>query len=105
MKGNLELTIKQLINENKVVLDAFLRDVAKVRLKNTDHLIEEFKNQSCVNILPGSGYNPNVGTPGVEVARSGYVGYWRTDCMAGMDDIYSESINRAASTQGAHHKN
>lgn len=96
MEGKYELTIKQLINENKVVLDTFLWDTAKIGFQYTDHLVEKLEYKCCINILPGCCHNPDIGASCVEVAGPGNVGDWRPDSMTSMDDIYSKSINGAA---------
>ena len=89
-------TIQKLIDEHKVVLDAVLCDGGEVRLQYTDHLVQELKDQSGVDVLSGGGHNPDIVTSCVEVACPGYVsdgGSHRVTCM---DHIHTKRINTRA---------
>lgn len=89
----LMFTIQQLIDEDKVVLDVFLADLAKVGGHDITHLVEELKHHSGIDILLGDGSQPDGGAFDVEEAGPGDVGDRRADLLPGMDDIHSECVH------------
>ena len=55
------LTIKKLIDEHKVVLYVFFRNLAKVGLHHICHLQQELKDHGSVDILFCYSCHPDVG--------------------------------------------
>jgi hypothetical protein len=59
-KFGCNLTIQQLIDENKIVLDVFLRYLSKIRLHDIDDFQQKLKNHSSINILFCHSCQPNI---------------------------------------------
>ena len=88
--------IQDLVDEDKVVLDVLLADLAKVVLHDLDHLEEELKYHSGVDILLGDRGQPQVGPLDVEVGGAGNVGHGGPDLAPGVDNIHTEGIHSIA---------
>ena len=43
-------TVKQLVDEYEVVLDVFLRDVAKIGLQHLHHLVKELEHHGSIHV-------------------------------------------------------
>lgn len=46
----IQLTIKELVNEHKVVLDRFLIEFAKIAPSDIDHAVAELEDERCVRV-------------------------------------------------------
>jgi hypothetical protein len=44
------LTIEQLIDQDKVVLDCFFVQFTKVRARNGNEAVQELENESCIGV-------------------------------------------------------
>lgn len=55
-------TVKQLVDQNEVVLNVLFRNLAKVRLHNVDEFKEQFEYHRGVHILLCNGREPYVGS-------------------------------------------
>lgn len=82
------VTIQQLLEEDNVVLDVFLADLANVGGHDITHLVEELKHHAGIDLLLGDGSQPDVGAFDVEEAGPGDVGDWRADLLPGAEDIH-----------------
>ena len=51
------------------------------------------KDESCVDVLLGAGYDPHTASPGVEVAGPGYDGDGGPHGLSGMDHTHFEGIH------------
>lgn len=92
----LPLTIEQLVDQHKVVLDVLLADLAKVRRHDVTHLVEELEHHGSVDILLGDGRQPDVGAFNMEEAGAGDVGHRGSDLLPGVDHIHTERIDGIA---------
>lgn len=98
------LTIQELVDEYKVVLDAVLCDGGEVGLENTDHLVEKLKHQSSIDVLSGGGHNPDIVASRVEVAGPGYVGDGRSHRVTSMDHVHTKCIHSRTSVRTYSHR-
>ena len=86
-------TVEQLVDEDKVVLDVLLRDLAEVRLHDADDLEQELEHHRCVHILLRHGRQPDVGTLYVEEAGARDVRDGRTDLLSRVDHVHAERVD------------
>lgn len=86
------LTVQQLVNEHKVVLDVFLVDLAKVGRHDVTHLVKELKHHGGVDVLLGDSCQPDVGALDMEEAGAGNVCHWGSDLLAGVDHVHTERV-------------
>ena len=89
-------TVEQLVDEDEVVLDVLLADLAEVGLHDVAHLDEELEHHGGVNVLLGDGCEPDVGTADVEEGGARDVGDGGADLLARVDHIHTEGIHRIA---------
>lgn len=54
------ITVQELVNEDEVVLDVFLADLAEVGRHHVTHLVEELEYHGGVDVLLGDGSQPDV---------------------------------------------
>ena len=93
------LTIQELIDEYKVVLDAVLCDGGEVGLENADHLVEKLKHQSSIDVLSGGGHNPDIVASRVEIACPGYIGDGRSHRVTSVDHVHTKCIHSRTSVR------
>ena len=86
-------TVEQLIDEDEVVLDILLADLAEVRLHDADDLQEELEHHRRVHVLLRDGGQPDVGALDVEEAGACDVRDGRTHLLARMDHVHSERVD------------
>lgn len=91
------LTIQQLIDKHKIILDIFFRQLAKVRLHHIHNFEQELKHHRSIDVLPGHGSYPHIAALGVEEACPGDVRDGRTNHASGMDNVYTKCINAVSS--------
>jgi len=90
---NIALTVQQLVDENKVVLDILLADLAEVRLHHVAHLNEELKHHRRVHVLLRDGREPDIGATNVKERRACNVCDRGTHLLARVDDIHSKCVH------------
>lgn len=90
------LTVEQLIDEHKVVLDVLLADLAKVGCHDVTHLVQELEHHGGVDILLSDGCQPDVGALHVEKAGTGDVGHRRSDLLSCVDHVHTERVHCVA---------
>lgn len=88
-----ELTIKKLINEDKIVFNPFFCDFSKVGNHNLHSTVQELEHHSSIDILPCDSSQPDISLPYVEETCPGNVGDWWTHLAPGMDDIHTKRIH------------
>lgn len=88
------ITIQELVNEDEVVLDVFLADLAEVGRHHVTHLVEELEHHGGVDVLLGDGSQPDVGALHVEEAGACDVGDGRAHLLAGVDHVHTERVHR-----------
>lgn len=96
------ITIQKLVDEDKVVLDVLLADLAEVGRHHIAHLVEELEHHGGVDILLGDGSQPDVGALDVEEAGACDVGDGRADLLASVDHVNPECINRVPPAKNMH---
>lgn len=87
------LTIKQFIDEHKVVFDVLLTDLAKVGRHNITHFVEELKHHGSIDILLGDSCQPDVGTFDMEKAGPGNVGHRGSNLLPGVNHVHAEGVH------------
>ena len=87
------LTIQQLVNKHKVVLDALLSNGGEIGLQDTYHLVEKLKDEGSIYILSCGGHNPDIVATSVKVTGPGNVGDWGPDRVPSVDHIHTKCIN------------
>lgn len=87
------LTVQQLVDEHKVVLDVLLADLAKVGRHDITHLVEKLEHHRCVDILLGDCCQPDVGTLDVEKTGAGDIGHGRSDLLPSMNHVHAEGVH------------
>lgn len=93
------LTIQQLVDEHKVVLDILLTDLPKVGRHDITHLVEELEHHSSVDILLGDSSQPDVGALDMKEASAGDVGDRGAHLLSGVDHIHAERVHGIASDE------
>lgn len=112
---NAQLTVQQLVNQYKIVLDVLLGDLAEVRLHHFDDLQQELEHHRGVDILLRHSRQPDVRSLqqnfhqnslhfrpqqshlNVEETRPGDVRNRRPHLLTRMDHINPKSIHRVPS--------
>lgn len=92
-KVSFSITIEELVDEHKVVLDVLLGDLAKVGLHDVDDLEEELKDHGSVDILLGHCGEPYVGPLYVEERGPGDVGNRRPDLLPRVYHVNPEGVD------------
>ena len=88
------VTVQQLVDEDKVVLDVLLADLPKVGSHDITHLVEELKHHGSIDVLLGDGGQPDVGALDVEKGGAGDVGDRGAHLLPGVDHVHTERIHR-----------
>ena len=94
--NNIINTIKQFVNENKIILDVFLRQFSKIGLHDLHHFKKKLKDHSSVHILPCDGGYPNIATLCMKKARSCDVRHRRAHQTTRVDHVHAKCIDTVA---------
>ena len=86
-------TIKQFIDENKIILNVFLCQFSEVGLHDLHNFEEKLKDHGSVDILPRDCSYPNIATLCVKEARSCDVGYRTTHQATSVDDVHTKCVD------------
>ena len=92
--GEPVFTVQQLVDQDEVVLDVLLADLAEVGGHHVAHLVEELEHHGGVDVLLGDGRQPDVGALDVEEAGAGDVGDGGAHLLPGVDHVHAERVHR-----------
>ena len=93
---NPRLTIKQLVNDDKVILDRLLVDLSKVRLGNGDEAVAVLKHKCSIRIAFRHTYDIDVVDAHMEEAGRAQCDDRRAH-IAVRDNLYPEDVRDRAS--------
>lgn len=89
----LDINVKQLVDEHKVVLDVLLGHLAEVLRHHIDHAVQELEHHNGIDVGPGHGAQPDAAALHVEEARARNVSNGRAHLLARVDYVHAERVH------------